>query len=75
MKSPRSKPKAILAVLYVVTKCVLHSGNKMDRPHVGECSLDAAAFSKIYEHSYTPRYVLAPALTRRFRLLTDAMLL
>jgi hypothetical protein len=47
----------------------------MDRPHVRECSFDAAVFSKICKHNDTPHDMLAPAWTRRFDFVTGAMLL
>src|SRR5262250_1684326 len=75
MKSPRPKVKAILTILYVLTKRILHRRNKTDRLHIGEHSFHTAGLSKICKHLYSPRYMLAPALARPFHLIiTDPIL-
>ena len=75
MKGSRSKLKAILTVLCVVTEGILHVGNKMDRLQVRECSFNATIFSKICKRSYTPHHMLAPALARHVYLVTREAIL
>jgi hypothetical protein len=76
IKGSRSKVEAILTVLYVVTKCILHGGNKMDRVHICERSFDVPVLSKIGKHLYSEHRMLAPAIARPIhRLIRDAILL
>src|SRR5215831_1151136 len=67
--------KAILTVLFIVTKCFLHRRNQMDCLNIRYSSINAAAFSKIRKDLYTPRHMSSPALTRHIVLITgDAIL-
>ena len=76
MKGPRSKVESILAVLFVIAKCVLHGGEKMDCLHLGEGSFNAPVLSEFGKHLYGEYHMPTPAVARPIHLLVpDAILL
>lgn len=76
MKSGQSKVESILVILFVITKCVLHAGKKMDGLHLRDRSLNAPMLGEIGKHLDTENHMPTPALARLIHLLIpDAILL
>ena len=66
----------ILTILLVITKCMLHGGDKMDCLHLRHCSLNAPGLSELGKHLYAERHMPMPAIARPIHLLIpDAILL
>jgi hypothetical protein len=76
MKGPGAKVESILAVLFVIAKCVLHGGKKMDCLYFGERSFNAPVLSEIGKYLYADHHMPTPAVARPIHLLApDAILL
>ena len=76
VKGPRSKVESIPTILFVITKCLLHGGRKMDCLHLREGSFNAPVLSKIGKHLYAERHMPTPAIAGPVHLLIpDAVLL
>jgi hypothetical protein len=76
MKGGQSKVESILAILFVITKGILHPGKKMDGLHLRDRSLNAPLLGEIGKHLDAERHMPTPALAGPVHLLIpDAVLL
>jgi hypothetical protein len=76
VKGPRPKVEPIFTILFVITKCAVHGGKKMDCLHSRERSFNASVLSEIGKHLYADFHIPTPAITPPLHLpVPDAILL
>jgi len=75
VKGPRSKVESIPTILFVITKCLLHGGRKMDCLHLRERSFNAPMLSEIGKHLDAEHHMPTPALARLIPLLVPEVIL
>ena len=75
-KGRRSKVEPILTIQFVITKCVLQGGKKMNCLHLCEGPFNAPVLSEIGKRLYAEYHMPTPAIVRPIHLsVPDAILL
>src|SRR5487761_132860 len=76
VKGPRPMVEPIFTILFVITKCALHGGKKMNCLHSRDRSFNATVLGEIRKHLYAELHMPTPAIIRPLQLpAADAMLL
>jgi hypothetical protein len=75
MKGGQSKVESILAILFVITKGVLHAGKKMDGLHLRDRSLNAPMLGEVSKHLHPENHMPTPALAGLIHLLIPEAIL